>query len=62
MSDSIQTARLEIIAAKARILADASKRGFWDGELNRGLDEIEREIQQLRSNSPDYNRGGWGDR
>lgn len=59
--DSITTARLDIIAAKAKILAEAARRGFWDGELQQGLAEIEREISALKQGSSDY-RGGWGDR
>lgn len=54
--DEIQTARLEIIAAKAKILAEASKRGFWPGELKQGLTEIELEINKIQSSSPDYSR------
>lgn len=49
--NDIVSARLDIIAAKAKILAEASRRGFWSGELERGLREIETEISELRRGS-----------
>lgn len=53
--DSITTARLEIIAAKARILADKAKGNqFWEGELERGLVEIEREVVSIKSAHAGY--------
>lgn len=55
--DNLTTARLEIIAAKAKILVEASKRGFWGGELKRGLEEIEAEISRIQSESSDYSSG-----
>lgn len=60
--DSITTARLEIIAAKARILADKAKGNqFWEGELDRGLAEIEREVASIRSDNRGYSssRSTW---
>jgi hypothetical protein len=56
--DDIVAARLDLIAAKARILAEQYKNNqHWDGDLRRGLDEIEREIASIRGGSNE--RGGW---
>jgi len=52
MKDDTIAARLEIIAAKARILASNYKGGaLWPGDLSRGLDEIEAEMNRIRSES-----------
>lgn len=53
MRDDTTAARLEIIAAKAKILATQYKGGgLWEGDLTRYLDEIESEIRKVRSDSP----------
>jgi hypothetical protein len=61
--DDIIAARLDLIAAKARILAEQYKNNqHWEGDLSRGLDEIEREIAAVRNGRNDgwaYSRGGW---
>ncbi len=50
MSNPMLTARLEIIAAKSRILVEKSRNNqFWPGELSRGLSEIEREISNIQT-------------
>ena len=48
----IVAARLDLIAAKAKILA-ASYRGskLWEGELTRGLNEIEVELKAVQRDS-----------
>lgn len=56
--DDIIAARLDLIAAKAKILAEQYKNNqHWEGDLNRGLSEIEREIAAIRNNS--NGRSGW---
>lgn len=58
MSDPITAARLEIISAKAKILAEAVKNGStWPGDLARGLKEIHSELAQI--NIPSHERDGW---
>jgi hypothetical protein len=65
--DDIIAARLDLIAAKARILSEQYKNNqHWEGDLSRGLDEIEREIAAVRNNRDGGSgwamRGGPGDR
>lgn len=63
--DNITSARLEILAAKSRILADKYKSGqLWDGELSSSLSEIEAEISVIRRDNRSINDRGWspGDR
>jgi hypothetical protein len=44
------TARLELIAAKARILCEDYKNNkLWDVDLTKGLVDIETEIKSIRS-------------
>ena len=58
MSNELIEARLNIIAYKARILADNYKNNqLWDGDLSRGLDELENEIKAIRKASNDTR--GW---
>ncbi len=58
MSNELIEARLNIIAYKARILADNYKNNqLWDGDLSRGLDELETEIRAIRKASNDHR--GW---
>lgn len=55
MADRTIEARLELIAAKARILVDDYRRGrLWEGELSAGLDELRKEINAIETN--DNNR------
>lgn len=52
MNDDITAARLAVVAAKAKILADKYKHGqLWAGDLHRMLSEIESEINKVRSES-----------
>lgn len=63
MKNDIVSARLDIISAKAKILAEKYKNNqMWDGDLTRGLNEIESEISSIRRESGDHERGGWNDR
>jgi hypothetical protein len=56
--DDIIAARLDLIAAKARILSEQYKNNkLWEGDLERGLEEIQREISAVRNNSS--GRSGW---
>jgi hypothetical protein len=53
--DNITAARLEILAAKSRILADKYKGNqLWDGELSSALTEIEAEISVIRRDNRPY--------
>ena len=52
-------ARLAIIAAKSQLLASAAQRGFWPGELKQGLEEIEREVSQLKSQAGIQENPNW---
>lgn len=53
--DAVIAARLEIIAAKARILAEKYKNNqLWDGELNQQLNDIEVEIRLIT-----HDDAGW---
>jgi len=55
MSNPVIQARLEIISAKAKLLAEKYKNNqLWDGELSKGLDEIQSEISYARGEE------GWG--
>jgi hypothetical protein len=41
-------ARLDLIAAKARVLVNDYRQGrLWDGDLSRGLQELKKEIDQV---------------
>ncbi len=52
--NAVVLSRLEIIAAKAKILAEKYKNNqFWEGELRDGLAELEAEIAQIVRNSGD---------
>lgn len=58
MVDLVITARLDLIAAKAKILAESYKNNkLWGGELKDGIDEIEREIALIRRGEPGAARG-----
>lgn len=65
--NDIISARLDLIAAKARILAEQYRNNsMWDDDLNQGLSQIEKEISTIRDNgnagiSSNY-RGWQGDR
>lgn len=49
--------RLELIAAKARQLAEDHKHGrLWPNDLNKGLSELEEQIRLVRSEGRDYNQ------
>jgi hypothetical protein len=44
--------RLELIAAKAKILAEDQKKGkLWPGQLGRGLQEIREQLDLISSDS-----------
>lgn len=67
--DDIIAARLDMIAAKAKILADDYKNNrLWDGDLGRGLGDIRRELDAIGRNERGETGwattgGGWqGDR
>ncbi len=63
MANEIVTARLMVIAAKAKILSEQYKNNqLWGGELERELNAIESEIASIRREA-NSNRG-WepGDR
>jgi len=67
MSNALVAARLEIVAAKAKILAEKYKNNqLWGGELDSGIREIESELSKIRSEggSSDWatTRSGWDDR
>lgn len=48
MTDQITAARLEIISAKAKILAESARNGsFWPGDLEKGIQEIRTELAQI---------------
>jgi hypothetical protein len=48
MSDPIIAARLEIVSAKAKILAEAVRNGqTWPGDVERTLEEIRAELAQI---------------
>lgn len=52
MSDEIISARLDLIAAKAKILSSKYKNNqLWGGELTHGLEEILIEIAALKSSA-----------
>lgn len=45
-------ARLELIAAKAKILVNDYRFGkLWDGDLSRGLEELKKEIDKISKES-----------
>ena len=49
MANELIAARLAVIAAKAKILSETYKNGqMWEGDLVRGLDEIEIEMNLIR--------------
>ena len=55
-------ARLELISAKSKLLAEEYKNGkMWDGDLSRGLDELVREITYVRNERGSESSGGWQD-
>ncbi len=63
MANEIVTARLMVIAAKAKILSEQYKNNqLWGGELERELNAIESEIASIRREAGSYR--GWepGDR
>ncbi len=63
MANEIVTARLMVIAAKAKILSEQYKNNqLWGGELDRELNAIESEIAAIRREAGSYR--GWeaGDR
>jgi len=67
MSDAVIAARLDLIAAKAKILSERYKNNqLWDGELNSGLNEISEEIRKIGSGRRDTwsytDDGTWGTR
>jgi len=44
--------RLDLIAAKARQLSDDYQRGkLWDGDLQRGLSEIQKQLNEAMQES-----------
>lgn len=53
-------ARLDLIAAKARLLASNYKAGaLWEGELNRELDELQLEITHARNERGNNSHNIW---
>lgn len=57
MSDQMNTTRLELIAAKARQLAEDHKANrMWPGDLYRGLRELNEQLTALL-NSPEARNG-----
>lgn len=63
MNNDIVAARLDVIAAKARILSEQYKKNqLWDGDLERGLSDILSEIESIRREVGSNARGQWGDR
>jgi len=60
MSDILISSRLEILAAKARILAEKYKHNqLWTGDLARSLTELENEVVAIRRESGANNDGQW---
>lgn len=58
MNDDVAD-RLELIAAKARVLVNDYRQGkLWDGDLSRGLQELKKEIDQVCNESGHGN--SWG--
>jgi len=48
-------ARLDLIAAKAKVLATNYRNNqLWDGDLTKGLNEIQAEIESVRREGRDY--------
>lgn len=63
MVDQVITARLEMIAAKARILAENYKNNkMWGGDLQDGLNVLQHEIQMIRNESGNSRHWSPGDR
>ena len=63
MNNDIVAARLDVIAAKARILSEQYKNNkLWDGDLERGLSDILSEIESIKREGGSNARGQWGDR
>lgn len=59
MTNETVAARLELIAAKARVLVNDYRAGrLWDGDLSKGLQELRREIELAQNESGDTNN--WG--
>lgn len=56
--NDLVAARLELIAAKAKVMAADYKNGrMWDGELSKGLDDLLREITHARNERESPERG-----
>lgn len=54
MGNELLATYLELIAAKAKTLADEVRRGaHWPGDLNKGLSEIQSTLQKAQSLSRD---------
>lgn len=62
--NDLVAARLELIAAKAKVMAADYKDGrMWDGDLSKGLDDLLREITHVRNERGSSDRNDWqGDR
>lgn len=59
MAEPITANRLDLIAAKARQLADDYKGGnLWPGDLARGLNEIDTQIEAIRRTKEAQPYGG----
>ena len=52
MNRELIATRLELIATKAKVLAADFKNGkLWEGELNKGIGEIRRELEKVSSDA-----------
>ncbi len=63
--NEVLAARLDLISAKAKILATSYREGkLWEGDLSRGLDDILREVTYARNErGASDSRNDWmGDR
>lgn len=63
--NEVLASRLDLIAAKAKIMASDYRNGrMWEGDLSRGLDELLREITYARNERgvPDSRNDWQGDR
>jgi len=49
LNNTVVAARLDLIAAKAKILAEDYKNNrMWEGDLTRGLSQIESEVRAIQ--------------
>lgn len=63
MNNDIIAARLDVIAAKARILSEQYKKNqLWGSDLERGLSDILSEIESIKREGGSNASGQWDDR